>query len=93
MVPYIVRIACGLNGKIRREGYVLTPEDVEDAKRLPPGIIEFVPDEEPVVTECPSVDISEMTVQELRAYAKEHGIAVPSRANRNLLRKLVMEHG
>ena len=92
-MPYVVRIACGLNGKIRREGYVLTPEDVEDAKRLPQGIVEFVPDQEPVVTECPSVDVSEMTVQELRAYAKEHGIEVPSRANRKLLLKLVMEHG
>lgn len=92
-MPYVVRIACGLNGKIRREGYVLTPEDVEDAKRLPPGIVEFVPDEEPVVTEDSIVDIAELSVQELRAYAKDHGIAVPSRANRNLLRKLVMEHG
>lgn len=92
-MPYVVRIACGLNGKIRREGYVLTPEDVEDAKRLPPGIVEFVPDEEPVVTEDSIVDIAELSVQELRAYAKDHGIAVPSRANRNLLRKLVREHG
>lgn len=92
-MPYVVRIACGLNGKIRREGYVLTPEDVEDAKRLPPGIVEFVPDEEPVVTEDSIVDIAELSVQELRAYAKDHGIAVPSRANRKLLLKLVREHG
>lgn len=93
MVPHIVRIACGLNGKIRHEGYVLTPEDVEDAKRLPPGIIELVPDEEPAVTDGPSADISELTVRELRAYAKDHGIEVPSRANRKLLLKLVRERG